>query len=300
MGELTVSPVPAEEGFDARGARPGWVRGVLASGEGRIGLACAIFILAVIIFGRFVTPYDPYQIGVGPPATGPSREHLLGTDSLGRDVLSRFLVGGGSVLLIPTLAVTIAYLIGGALGMYGAYVGGRRDDIIARGFDVGLTVPPLLLVLVIIAGLGDSIAIITATVALVFIPRVGRVIRGATQAVVSNEYVAAAEARGERTYAIVSREIGPNIIAPAIADFALRITFAVMFVATLNFLGIGADPPSAAWGLNVAEQRGILSVAPLASLAPAIGIALLAVSSNLLADALTRQFTRDTSERPLL
>jgi peptide/nickel transport system permease protein len=123
----------------------------------------------------------------------------------------------------------------------------------------------------------------------------GRVVRGATQAVVTNDYVAAAQARGERTSAIVVREVLPNIAAPAIADFALRITYAVIFVSTLNFLGLGAQPPKPDWGLMVAESRSFISVAPWATLAPAIGIAALSISFNFLADALTRHLTRESA-----
>jgi peptide/nickel transport system permease protein len=137
-------------------------------------------------------------------------------------------------------------------------------------------------------------------IAVIFAPRVGRVIRGATQAVVANDFVAAAQARGERTRAIIVRELVPNIAGPAIADFALRVTFAIMFVSTLNFLGLGAQPPSPAWGLSVADTRGILSIQPLATLVPAAGIAALAVSTNLIADALTRHVTRESEGRAVL
>jgi peptide/nickel transport system permease protein len=152
-----------------------------------------------------------------------------------------------------------------------------------------------LLVLVLIAGLGTSSIVLIVTVALVFIPRVGRVVRGATQAVVTSDYVAAAQARGERTGAILSREVLPNIAAPAIADFALRITYGVIFVATLNFLGLGAQPPDPDWGLMVADSRGYLAIQPWATLAPAAGIAALSVSFNLIADALTRHLTREST-----
>jgi peptide/nickel transport system permease protein len=292
--ELVVEP---EEHEAARASA--W-RVLVSTIEGRIGLLVGATVVFVIVFGRFLAPYPPTKLAVGPPASGPSWDNLLGTDGLGRDVLSRFLTGGDTVLVIPLIAVVLAYLVGGSLGMFAAYSRGVADVLIARTFDLLLTLPPLLIVLVIIAGLGSSNVILVVTVALVFVPRVGRVIRGATQGVIANDYVAAAQARGERTPAIIGREVLPNIAGPAIADFALRLTFAIMFISTLNFLGIGADPPSPAWGLTVAESRSILSIAPLATLAPAAGIAALAISSNLIADALTRHLTRESEGKAIL
>ena len=270
-------------------------RTIAGSVEGRIGLVLGVVMLAIIAFGRFFAPYSPTELGTGVQTTGPSASHLFGTDNLGRDVLSRFLAGGDTILLVPLAAVALAFVAGGGLGMLGAYARGWIDIVVTRTFDLLLTLPPLLLVLVVIAGLGTSSLVLVMTVALVFVPRMGRVIRGATQAVVTNDYVAAAQARGERTGAILVREILPNIAAPAIADFALRITYGVIFVATLNFLGLGAQPPAPDWGLMVAESRNFLSVAPMATLAPAAGIAALSISFNLIADALTRHLTRETA-----
>jgi peptide/nickel transport system permease protein len=194
----------------------------------------------------------------------------------------------------------IAYLIGGSLGMIGPYVGGTTDRLIARSFDLVLALPSLLMVLVIVAGMGDSTLVVILSVALVYVPRVGRVIRGATQQVVTNEYMAAARLRGERAHDIVLREILPNIAGPAVADAALRLTFAIIFISTLNFLGIGADPPSSSWGLMIAEARRIIRINPWATVAPAVGIAILTIGANLLADALARRALRQSNDRPIL
>jgi peptide/nickel transport system permease protein len=298
MSTGAVADVPAvgpELREEEEGRPPSVWRTILGTVEGRIGLVLGVIMLGTIAFGRFFAPHSTTELGVGPQTTGPSASHLLGTDNLGRDVLSRFLTGGDAILLVPLAAVTLAFVVGGGMGMLGAYARGWIDALITRTFDLLLTLPPLLLVLVIIAGLGTSTLVLVVTVALVFLPRVGRVLRGATQAVVTNDYVAAAQARGERTHAILVREVLPNIAAPAIADFALRITYGVIFVATLNFLGLGAQPPEPDWGLMVAESRNFLSVAPVATLAPAAGIAALSISFNLIADALTRHLTRESA-----
>jgi peptide/nickel transport system permease protein len=271
-------------------------RALIDTWEGRAGLALGVVMLLLIVFGPALAPHPPNAIGLGPATASPSSAHLLGTDNLGRDVLSRFLYGGRNILLVPLAAVVIASLLGGAAGMLAAYRGGAVDSAVTRTFDLLLTLPPLLLVLVVIAGLGTSTAVLVITVAVVFMPRIGRVLRGATQAVVTSDYVTAAQARGERTGTILAREVLPNIAAPAIADFALRITYAIIFVATLNFLGLGVQPPSSDWGLMVASYRTFLPVQPWATLAPALAIAALSISFNLIADALSRQLTREDAQ----
>jgi len=276
--------------------RPGVWRALLRSVDGRVGLALGGLMLAFIIIGPHVAPYSPTAIGVGDPQMGPSSQHLLGTDSLGRDVLSRLLCGGRTILFIPLVAVTLAYLVGGALGLLSAYVRGWPDFVISRTMDFMMTLPPLLLTLVLISGLGTSKVILATTIAIVWVPRVGRVIRGAAQGVVTSDYVLAAEARGERTLWIMGREIVPNIAGPALADYTLRLVGGIILVASLNFLGLGAQPPSPDWGLMVNESRASLSVTPLAVLAPAAAIALLSVGLVLIGEVLTRHLTREVVE----
>lgn len=287
-----LSPELVEEGRP-----PSMLRGVLRTTEGKVGLALGVFMLALIILGPFIAPYPPTQIAAGPPASGPSAAHLLGTDPLGRDMLSRFLTGGRSVLLVPLAAVLLSLGVGGALGMLGAYRPGTPDQVIVRGFDLVMALPALLIVLVLIAGLGTSVMVVILTVALVFAPRMGRVVRGAAQSVVLSDYVSAAQLRGESTGWILGRELLPNVAGPVLATFALYLTYAIIFVATLSFLGLGAQPPSSDWGLMVAESRSFFALNPWATLAPALGIAALSVAFTLLADAVNRHLSRGT-DRP--
>jgi ABC-type dipeptide/oligopeptide/nickel transport system permease subunit len=296
MTTATESVALQLETVDEEGRPPSARRAVLASWEGRIGLGLGLVVLFVIAFGRFFTPYPPNAINTGPPTAPPSSAHLLGTDDLSRDVFSRLLVGGGTIILIPLIAVSLAWLIGGTLGMLAAYRGGKTDAVITRTYDLLMSLPPLLIVLVAIAALGTSSIVLVLTIMLVYLPRMGRLVRGATQGVITSEYVAAAQARGERTGSMLFREILPNIMAPTTADFALRITYAVIFVATLNFLGLGVQPPKADWGVMVAQYRGFITLNPVATLAPAAMIALLSISLNLVADALTQHVTRGKQE----
>lgn len=275
--------------------RPSLFRAVLSTTEGRLAAVLAVLLGALIVIGPFVA--HPTGLGDSTPALPPSMAHPLGTDALGRDVWSRLLKGGTTVLLIPMVAVVLATGLGGALGLTSAYVGGRLDLFLTKVFDIMLSLPPLLVVLVVIAGFGPTDKVLIVTVCLVFAPSFGRVARGATQTIVVNLYVAAARARGESGRAIILREILPNVTAPLLAEFGLRMTYGILFVAGLSFLGLGVQPPQPDWGLMVAENRSILAVSPLASLAPALAVTGIAVCFNLFADALTKCLGGDDSGR---
>jgi peptide/nickel transport system permease protein len=260
----------------------------LRTAEGRIGAALLGLFLAVLVFGPWIAPFDPKESGVGVPDAGPSGAHLLGCDSLGRDILSRLLHGAGSVIAAPLLATLLAFAIGGTAGMISGYSGGRLDRVMMVGVNTLLSVPPLLIVLVIITAAGGGIGVIVLSVGIVYAPRVARILRGATQGIATTEYVQAAQARGERTTAIVAREILPNIAPTVFVEFAVRLTYVIVFVATLNFLGLGAQPPSPNWGLMVAESRGTIVQSPVATLVPALAIGVVSVAVSLLADAVTQ------------
>jgi peptide/nickel transport system permease protein len=286
--EATPAPVLGEKRQSL------WVA-VLHTGEGMIGVTLGVAMVLMIILGRFFGPSTDYNVGA--PGSGSSAEHWFGTDTLGRDVLSRFLHGGDTVLLIPLVAVTLSLLIGGSLGLFAAYWGGWPDVVISKVFDIVLTLPPLLVVLVIIGGLGASNTVLIITVALVFAPGLGRVVRGTAQMVIVNPYVLSAQARGESDLAIIFREVLPNVSGPVLAEFGLRLTYAILFVATLSFLGLGVQPPAPDWGLMVAENRGLITVAPWGTMLPALGITLLAVAFNLTADAISRVLAGDELSR---
>ena len=270
-------------------------RAVLRTSEGKIGIGLGIFMIGLIVIGEVFGPTTDYNVAA--PGSGSSAAHWFGTDALGRDVLSRFLHGGVTVLLIPLVAVTLSLIIGGSLGLFGAYWGGRPDVVISKVFDVILTLPPLLIVLVIIGGLGSSDTVLIITVALVYAPGMGRVVRGTAQSVIVNPYVLSAQARGERDLSIIFREVLPNVTGPTLAEFGLRLTYGILFVATLSFLGLGVQPPASDWGLMVAENRGLITVAPWGTMLPALGITALAVALNLSADALSRVLAGDDLSR---
>lgn len=269
------------------------VRRFLAITPGLTGVIGLLVTLAISLIGPAVAPYNP-DATVAAPALGPSAAHLLGTDLLGRDVWSRFLCGGLSVIVLPLIAVSGALVIGCAAGLLSGYLGGWFDTIVTRSVDVVLALPPFLLVLVIIAGFGTGGTVVVIAVAAVYAPSITRVIRTATQVIRPREFVLVARARGDSVAWITLREIAPNIVPTLLVEIALRLTFAVMFIASLSFLGLGVQPPDADLGSLVRENiSGLFESAP-AVVMPAIAIATLTVSVNLLIDALSGRATRAT------
>jgi peptide/nickel transport system permease protein len=285
--DTSVTETAAVELAGAR--RRGGLRRFFRIPSAVIGTAGVALIVAISVVGPMVAPDNPYAINYV-PLLGPSRAHLLGTDLLGRDVWSRFLTGGSSVILLPLIAVSAALVLGCVVGLLAGYLGGWTDTIVTRIADIVLALPPFLLVLVIIAGFGTGENVIVIAVAAVYTPSIMRVIRSAAQTLVPREFVLAARARGDSVWWITFREIAPNVVPTLLVEVALRLTFAVMFIASLSFLGLGVQPPSSNWGVMVAENRDLLFTQPLPVLVPAAAVAVLAISINLIADALTIYF----------
>lgn len=285
---IEVGP-DAIAGFAETPPRGHRLREFLAIPQAWVGCVLLLFLLALTIIGPFVAPYGENAISAQPLA-GPSSSHLLGTDGLGRDIFSRALNGGASVLLLPLFAVAGAMMIAVVLGLLSGYMGGWLDGIVTRVVDVVLAIPSYLTVLVVVTAFGTGSTVVVITVALIYAPYIIRVLRSATHAVSPLEFVQAARARGERVRWIVFREILPNIGPTLLVEIALRLTYAIMFIASLSFLGLGVKPPSSNWGVMVAEDRLLLVVHPIGVVVPALLIGFLAISINLIADALTQFF----------
>jgi peptide/nickel transport system permease protein len=272
----------------------GWRRAVLGGVAGQLGFTLLLIGAAVAIFGPFVAPFSPTALA-GLPLDPPSSAHWLGTDQLGRDVLSRVLHGGRSVLVLAALAVVVTFAIGGPLGMLAGYRGGALDMVLSRIADVMMAIPPLILVLIFLFVVGSSDLSLVLLTGLVTAPRVYRIVRGATQGVAEQDFVLAARARGESAAAIISRELLPNVSGPLLTEAAIRLNFSIMFIATLNFLGLGVQPPSSDWGLMVSEGRVYLGQAPLISVTPALAIAVLTIGINLVSDQIGAYLSRNAS-----
>ncbi|MFN2630028.1 MAG: ABC transporter permease [Gaiellaceae bacterium] len=257
------------------------------TGSGRIGLAASAFLIALVLLGPVFAPHDPAAI-VGSPLQRPDGQFLLGTDGLGRDVLSRVLWGGRSVVGLSVLATALAYAVGTAIGLVAGYTRSLADPVLMRTMDVLLAFPPLLFLLVLATGAGHSKPALVLGVATVNIPSIARIVRAATQSVSVRGYIEASVARGERTFAILRREILPNILGTVLADAGIRLTGAIIILASVNFLGLGLQPPAADWALMISENRSGITLQPWAVAVPTLLIAFLTIAANLVADAVAR------------
>jgi peptide/nickel transport system permease protein len=266
---------------------------------GLVGTILLAAVVAVALLGPFLAPYAPDE-PVGVPYSGPAEGTPFGTDFLGRDVLSRVLWGGRSVLALAGVATLLAYAGGIVMGLLAGYSRSLVDPVLMRAADVMLSFPALLFLLVLVTGAGTSKSVLVLGVALVQMPLIARIVRAATLEQSVRGFVEAAVARGERTHAILRREILPNIVGPIAADVGLRFTYAIILVASVNFLGLGLQPPAADWALIISENRGGLTLNPYVILVPAALISLLTISFNLVGDAIARSLGISTARRRLV
>jgi peptide/nickel transport system permease protein len=286
---LKVSPEPAGPGAPAvqRHAWLGILRNALRLGRTKIGLAIVTILLLIALFGPLLAPHSPTEF-IGVPNTSPSSDALFGTDALGRDVWSRFLNGGRSVLWMSAAATLLGVGLGVVIGLVAAYSRGWVDDVLMRASDVVLAFPQIILALLAVTALGPKLWLIVLVVAIGHVPRVARVIRGAAQEVVERDFVKAAEAVGEKRSRIVLGELLPNVTSPLLVELGLRMTFSIGLIAAVSFLGFGLQPPSSDWGLMVNENRLSITVQMWAVLLPVLAIGFLTVGTNLITDGIAR------------
>ncbi len=251
------------------------------------GIIIAVYCILATV-APYVAPYGPTDIFVGAPFEQPSALHWLGTDNLGRDVLSRTIYGGRTILLMTTVAALLAASFGGFIGMLLGFVGGLADEIFMRILEIIMSIPSIILALLIVSSLGASAPLVALTVGLLYVPNVARVVRAATQSVAAEDFIAAARARGETRTSIVLREILPNVLGTLVVEFSIRTGYSVLFIGGLGFLGFGARPPAPDWGLMINEARGTIDASAWPVIAPAIGIAVLVTAINLLSDGILR------------
>jgi ABC-type dipeptide/oligopeptide/nickel transport system permease subunit len=252
-----------------------WILRLLATG--RFPLVLLLLILFLTLLGPFLSPFSPTEVA-GPPVTGPSPSNLLGTDMLGRDVLSRIMHGGVLLLVMASASTVLTYLIAIPLGMIASVNKGFIDGVLMRGIDVLIALPALLVLLVVLTAAGSSLPVLIIGTAIVRIPLATRVSRTATSAVFASEFVEAAIARGERLWSVLFREVLPNIKEEVFSTVGLSFTAAVLLMASLNFLGVGLQPPSPDWGIMISENRSIFGLNPFSVLAPTFLLALLTIS----------------------
>lgn len=249
-------------------------------------LIVALYLLLAIV-GPQVAPYSPTDFNTGPPLKGPSALHFFGTDGYGRDVFSRVLVGARSILLLSFAATLFGVGAGCAIGLISGYRGGLVDELLMRLVDILLALPGLLLALLILTSLGPSGLNLVIAISIVFVPKSARIARSAILPLRGLGYVEAARMRGAPWYAIVFRELMPNVLPELTVELCLRFAYALLLISSLGFLGFGVQPPTPDWGLMISESRNYVSIAPWTVLFPALAIGFIVVAVNALADALS-------------
>src|SRR6266702_1942685 len=255
--------------------------------RGAIGLGLALFVVLVAVIGPFVAPYASDAL-LTLPFGKPSGQYLLGGDELGRDALSRVLDGGWVLLIMAACATALGIAGGAAAGVSAAYLGGVSDGIIMRAVDVILSFPQLVFALLLLGLLGPKLWLITIAVGVSHAPQVARVLRSATLDLSERDFVKAAELQGMRAAKVIRKEILPNLVSPLMVEAGLRLTYSIVIMAGLAFLGFGQPPPAASWGTMINENRDGLSLNPWVVIVPALLIAVLTIGTNTFTDAFAR------------
>ncbi|MBP2635302.1 MAG: glutathione transporter permease GsiD [Firmicutes bacterium] len=244
-----------------------------------------IFIVAALL-APIIAPYDPYVVNMDQQFQKPSAEHLLGTDMFGRDMLSRIIYGARISLLIGLVPTLISMLLGTVLGLIAGYYGKKTDYMIMRLADVVMAFPSLLLAMVVMYTLGASLLNIFIAISIVNWAGTARVVRAQTLVLKEKEFVEAAKVMGVKDWVILVRHLLPNCIPSLLVLFTLGIPEAIMSEATLSFLGVGAQPPMASWGLMVSSGKEFLFMAPWVAIVPGVAILVVAMAFNFLGDGL--------------
>jgi len=265
--------------------------------SGLIGVILVLFHVTIAIISPEIVPCDYKKISNILMLSAPDSHHWLGTDQLGRDVLTRVLMGGRQALFVTAIATPIAVMWGGFLGIYLGLVGGRKDDVIMRIVDALLSLPWILKMLLLIVTFGTGQMVLIPTLAFFYGIPVIRISRVATHDVVSRDFVQAAKARGHSLASIIFVELLPNVRDALLVEGAMRWSWMLLAFSSLSFLGFGATPPNPDWGLMIADARGFLVVAPLAGLAPVFALSTLIIGINLTADALAKTLGVDRARK---
>ncbi|HTP59840.1 MAG TPA: ABC transporter permease [Spirochaetia bacterium] len=254
------------------------------------GTIVFVFFLLMAVFGPLVAPYGFEAQNIANRLRPPSVAHLLGTDQYGRDILSRILVGSRDIFLLSGSGTLLAALIGVSLGLFSGYYGRLWDEALMRVLDVLLSFPPLLFALLLLATVGPSPVNLLIVISVLYVPMLARLARSMVLDLRSKEFVEAARVRGEQDFAILFREILPNAAGPILVEVSVRFSYSIFLVASLGFLGLGVQPPSPDWGLQINEARSFFATAPWILLFPAGTISLLVVATNLMTDGLRQVF----------
>lgn len=254
------------------------------------GLFILAFWIVCALFGAGITPRDPYADDLLATLAPPSAAHWFGTDQLGRDIFSRVIVGARDILIVAPLATLLGTLLGTALGLSIGYFRGVLDDVAGRIIEALQALPLVIVALMALAAVGTSNATVVLVIGFVFTPLIARTVRSAVLNETDLDYVAAARLRGDGALAIMYIEILPNVLPVAIVEMTVRLGYAIFFVASLSFIGFGIQPPSADWGIAIAENYSLIGSYWWTVLFDAAATASLVIGVNLVTDGLAGVF----------
>lgn len=259
-----------------------------AQSQAKVGVVLTALVMAAAFLGPALLPWATGFSATDFADRPFQSSGLFGTDDLGRDVLSRFLAGGTTLIAFAAVATALGLVIGMLFGMIAAYTGGFLDSLIMRANDVLLAIPQLVFALLAITVLGPQGWVLVVVIAVTHAPRIARVTRSAALDVINEDYIRAAEMYAMPRMRILVREILPNITGPLTVEAGLRLTYSIGAIASLSFLGLGMQPPAADWGLMINENRIALSLQPWGVMLPVFAIAVLTIGTNLIADSIAR------------
>lgn len=251
-----------------------------------VGLIICVLMLVIALFSTNLAPFPALSQRPLDNMLPPGSAYALGTDILGRDLLSRLMRGATNSLRVAVLAVALASLAGTAIGLVAGYAGGLLDTLLMRLVDLLFAFPPLLLALAIVSALGMGAQNTIYAIAIVYLPIFARVARAPTLVIKTKEYVTAAQAQGASTWRIMLRHVLPNIAAPIIVQISLALAWAILLEASLSFLGLGTQPPEPSWGGMLSESRRDMEYAPWLAIYPGAAIMLAVLGFNMLGDGL--------------
>ncbi len=266
---------------------------VVSRPSGALGLTLTLIHVLIAVLAPIVAPFDPTAQNADTILLAPSASHWMGTDTLGRDILSRVLHGGRLAIAVTFSAAVIAAVWGAFAGIFFGTIGGRIDEFAMRIVDAFLSMPWLLFLLLIISIGGAGALTIIPTLGFFYGVAVLRVVRGAAMQVAARDFVTAARARGDKRGSIILREMFPNLADIILVEGAMRWSWMLLAFSSLSFLGFGATPPTPDWGLMVAQERGLLATAPWAVFWPCLALSSLIIGINLLADAVGKALGLD-------
>jgi peptide/nickel transport system permease protein len=265
--------------------------------SGLVGISLVGFHIILAIISPTIVPYDYKTMDSQAILNGPSFEHWLGTDNLGRDILTRTMLGGRQALMVTTIATAIAIAWGSMLGVLLGLIGGWLENLVMRLVDAFLAIPWILFLLLIVSVIGLGNAVLIPTLAFFYGIPVVRMSRAATHDVVALDFITAARARGETRTTIVKKELLPNVRDVLLVEGAMRWSWMLLAFSSLSFLGFGVAPPAADWGLMISSTRSFMSFAPWAVLAPVVALSSLIIGINLSADALAKALGVDRAQK---